>query len=695
MARDFLLEIGTEELPASACLSVLDLLPGRAAGLFAAESIDLQPDAIDVLVGPRRIALLARGVPETRTPRESAQRGPAVESAFDASGAPTIAAAGFARAKGIAVEDLQVREEGGRRYVYAVSRTEGRPTAGLLPEICAKLVRDMYFPKNMRWGARDLRFSRPMRWLVALFGDELIPFAVAGVSAGRTTRGHRWLGGATDVPAAGAYVETVRSVHVMVDQREREAFLWSELRRLASERGFEVTDPMDKMREVKFLVEWPTVLPGRFGEEHLRLPAEVLVTAMQSHQRYFPLRDPRGDLADTFLFVMNGDPAFAGQITAGNERVLEGRIEDAEFSFDKDLATGLEQMVAQLDRVVFHVKVGTMKDKTERLVALTGLLADRSGVTGDQREWALEAARLAKADQVSVMVREFADLEGVMGETYARLEGFHDEVAQAIREQFLPDAAGGDPPRSLTGALLATAEKIDNVVCAFAVGEPPSGSKDPYGLRRAAMGMVTIAAAHGLTYEVDDVLGYAYGLLERFPHLVPAEVVVPGAADFVLDRLAKALSDEGVARDVVEAVLPTSARFADLRTRAEALAAFRSDPAWDDLITTFNRPSNLAKKLAPEDVGAAVDPALFVEEAEGLLYQAWGTAKETVGEAIAAQDYETGLREVAALRPAVDRYFDDVLVMAEDPRVRVNRLRLLAGIAGTVRSLAHLDRLQG
>ena len=323
MARDFLLEIGTEELPASACASVLRLLPERVAGLFAADAIDLEPGSLRVMVSPRRIALLITAVPESQTPRENVQRGPAVEAAFAPDGKPTAAAEGFARAKGVAAADLQVREENGRSFVYAVSRSEGRSTAELLPEICVKIVRDMYFPKNMRWGSRELRFSRPMRWLVGLFGDEVVPFEVAGVVSGRRSRGHRWLGAPVELTAPADYVETLRSVKVVVDQEEREAFLRSELDSRAQERGFSWIDPMGKMDEVLYLVEWPTVLAGAFGEEHLRLPDDVLVTAMQSHQRYFPLVDASGALACTFLYVSNGDPAFAEQITAGNERVLK------------------------------------------------------------------------------------------------------------------------------------------------------------------------------------------------------------------------------------------------------------------------------------------------------------------------------------------------------------------------------------
>ncbi len=695
MARDFLLEIGVEELPSSACAAVLRLLPERAAGLFAAADIDLAPGSLRVMVSPRRIAVLVEAMPEMQSPRENAQRGPSVEAAFDAQGVATPAAAGFARARGVAVEGLQVREENGRSFVFAVSRSGGLPTSELLPEICSKLVREMYFPKNMRWGSKDLRFSRPMRWLVALFGDDVVPFEVAGVGSGRATRGHRWLGTDVQVASPAFYVETMRSVKVMVDHVEREAFLRAELDRLAGERGLAWADPMDKLHEVLYLVEWPSVLWGSFDEQHLRLPEDVLVTAMQSHQRYFPLLDADGALDCTFLYVSNGDPAYAEQITVGNERVLRGRIEDAEFSFDKDLAMGLEHMVTGLDRVVFHVKIGTMADKTSRLVALTRHMADATGVTGDAAAHALEAARLAKADQVSVMVREFADLEGAMGETYARIEEFPADVAQAIREQYLPDAAGGDPPRTVAGALLATAEKVDNVVAAFACGEPPSGSKDPYGLRRAAMGIVTISFIHGFEYDVRALVGAAYAQLERFPGLVGAEQVVAEATEFIKERLAKFLADNGIARDTVEAAIPTSDVIAVVRKRAAALDAFRGTEGWDDLVVTATRPSNLAKKLPEDAAGEPVDPSLFQEDAEATLHEAWLAVDARTAELSSAGEHYDVLVALASLRPAVDGFFQDVLVMADDEAVRLNRLRLLASVARTVRRAVHLELLQG
>lgn len=694
MARDFLLEIGTEELPSSACHAVLDQLPARVAGLFAAAEVEIDPAAVRVMVSPRRIAVMIPAVPERQMPREIAQRGPAVEAAFDAAGNPTPAAVGFARAKGATPADLEIREENGRRFVYYVSTAEAKPTVELLPEICIKIVRDMYFPKNMRWGYKDLRFSRPMRWLVALYGPEVVPCAIAGVESGRTSRGHRWLGGPVEIPEPAAYIEALRGGRVLVDQEERESLIRTEMERLASAAGLHYTDPMDKMAEVLYLVEWPTVLKGTFREDHLRLPAEVLIIAMQSHQRYFPLLDADDTLSNSFLFVMNGDPDCAEQILAGNLRVLEGRIEDAEFSFDKDVATGIEAMAANLDRVVFHEKLGSMKAKTDRLVALTDWLAGRVGVDDETKARALEAARLAKADQVSIMVREFADLEGTMGQTYALLEGFPAEVAQAIREQFLPDAAEGALPQTVSGSLLATAEKIDNIVAAFACGEPPSGSKDPYGLRRAAMGMVSIARAQGFSYDVRALSEFAYRQLGGHSHLVAEAEVVPQAVEFILERLAKALTDEDLPRDTVDAVLPTSAIFLDLAARARALQAARGASWWDDLVVVFTRPSNLAKKLPRSEAGP-VEPALFQDPAEHSLHAAWLSAAAAATAAAAEGRYEDALEALAGMRPAVDTYFDDVLVMADDEAVRRNRLRQLAGIAESVRAIAHLEKVQG
>jgi glycyl-tRNA synthetase beta chain len=347
---------------------------------------------------------------------------------------------------------------------------------------------------------------------------------------------------------------------------------------------------------------------------------------------------------------------------------------------------------------VFHVKAGTMQDKTERLVALSGYLAGVTGAPGDAGERALEAARLAKADQVSVMVREFADLEGIMGETYALMEGRDPQVARALREQFLPDAAGGALPSSIPGALLATAEKADNIVAAFACGEPPSGSKDPYGLRRAAAGMVAIAMHHGLHYDVVKLMGRVYDELERFPGLVERTAVVPEATAFVLERLTKHLTDEGLARDTVDAVLPTSRDLVDLRERALALQEFRSGALWDDLVTVFSRPSNLARKLQAETAlgpEAEVSTALFAAAAESVLFEAWRDTAAKVASAVDAQRYGEALTALAALRPVVDRYFDDVLVMADDEAVRINRLRQLAAVAATVRTVAWPDLVQG
>ena len=520
------------------------------------------------MVSPRRIAVLIKDVPGEQAPREIVQRGPAFEAAFDAEGKPTKACEGFARAKGSRpTKTWQAREEAGRRFVYYVTQSESRPTAGLLPDICLKIVRDMYFPKNMRWGYRDVRFSRPIRWLVALWGETVIPFGIAGLDPRADEPG---------APLAGR--RRWRSLVRPTTWRPCGRWPWWSTTPSGSRscgrarttgparKAWRSSIPNGKMEEVLFLVEWPTVAEGQFEGQHLGLPAEVLETAMQSHQRYFPLVDKDGTLSNRFLYVTNGDPAWLDQITAGNERVLEGRIEDAEFSFDKDKATGLEAMASQLGKIVFHVKAGSMKDKTERLVALTGYLAEVTGAPGEARERALEAARLAKADQVSIMVREFADLEGVMGETYARMEGHHPEVAQAIREQFLPDAAGGAVPATFPGAFLATAEKVGQHRRRLRLRRTPLGlQRTPTvcgGRRRAWW---PSPCSTGCTTTWRSCSAGPTTSWSAFPVWWSARRVMPEATAFVLERLAKTLTDDGLARDTVDAVLPTSRDFLDLR----------------------------------------------------------------------------------------------------------------------------------
>jgi glycyl-tRNA synthetase beta chain len=491
-----LLEVGCEELPSSACREAVDQVPGLFAAALSAAGVEGRWPA-SVAVSPRRIAVIAR-VPAGIAPGVRRHRGPAADAAFTADGTPTKAAEGFARGKGVAVNDLLVEEENGRRFVFAVERLPGRAIDEMVPGIAESVIGGIRFSKNMRWGdGRGLRFSRPVRWIVAKVDQRTVPFEVFGLHAGDESRGHRFLGGPVTVDDASDYHRALEGVSVVADHEVREARIRAGLDDGAAAAGGTWRDPAGKLGEVVFLVEAPSVITGRIDAGQMRLPSRVLVTAMQSHQRYFPLYDDAGELMPVFLAVSNGDPAHADVITRGNEGVLNARLQDAIFSFDKDRAAGLDALGARLETIVFHKRLGTMADRRARLVDGADALAAAIGADRTVTEHARRAAHLAKADQGAVLVDEFSDLQGYVAGEYARREGEAVAVAEAVEQQYLPEGPDSPLPSGDVAAILALADKLDGIVGAFAVDEAPTGSKDPYGLRRAAMGVVRIVLDRG------------------------------------------------------------------------------------------------------------------------------------------------------------------------------------------------------
>lgn len=687
-ARDFLFEIGTEELPAAAARSAAEQAGPLAAQFFSHNHIDVDPARISTWVTPRRVVIFIKDLSSIQNAREIVDRGPAASKAFeqvgDGDGKPTKAAEGFARAKGIAVEDLEVRDHEGQQFVFAVRREDGRPTVELLPDICRELLHGINFPKTMRWNSADLRFSRPVRWLVAKFGDETIRFEAAGIECGDISQGHRFLSGPDLViESASSYRGQLVEAKVTVDQEERRQAILEGLALEAGKRGASFIDPAGELEEVIYLVENPSVHAGDFAESHLRLPARVLTTCMQSHQRYFPLKAESGTLMAGFLYVMNGDPAAAAEITAGNERVLEGRIEDAEFSFEKDLVTGIEKMAGSLDKVVFHRRLGSLADKTARLEALVKYFAELVALDENDLRWASAAARMAKADQVSIMVQEFADLEGYIGSVYANLEGYPADVCTAVEEHFLPEIAGGPIPDTIPGAVLAIADRIDNIMGAFSVNEVPTGSRDPYGIRRAAAGVAEISSRYDFDFELPVLLSTAARLyVEQGADVDQDEQVVSRATEFILDRIQNRLVETGMPVEVAEgaraAGVTGSLRFVTL---ANALDAFRRTPEFEDLHTAFFRSKKIADKAGEAFVEAAIDESLFEDEAEGALFAAINKIAPGLEEQVASCDFGQALTLAAGIRPAVDGFFDAVMVMADDEKVRNNRLALLTKVA--------------
>ena len=596
----------------------------------------------------------------------------------------------------------------------------------MLATLLPRLVTGLQIPRGMRWGSRPagaddyLRFSRPVRWLVGMLGSRALAGSFYGLPFGDVTQGHRVLGAPIIIDKAEHYERHLAEQKVIVSQGERRRLIVEGLDAHAAELGGQWHDPGDVLAEAIYLAEWPSVARGTIAGKHLRLPGEVLVTAMQSHQRYFPVQDAEGRLLPAFLYVSNSDPAAAELVTRGNELVLEGRLDDAEFAYDRDVAEGLEAMADRLGEVVFHEKLGSLADKAQRLNGLLAGLAAGPGAAGrpgapsgpgvggpypggngsgaSLSETLGIAARLAKADLVSHVVIEFPVLQGVMGGLYAASGGLGEAVAKAVGEHYLPLSATAPLPSTLAGALLAIADKADNIAGAWVAGQKPSGSRDPYGLRRAAMGIVRVALEYSLRFPVAGLFASAVDQfelqgIEGLGDERRAAIVAETTA-FVVERLQVLLLDQGVPFASVEAALAaTAGDVPALAARARAFAALAGRDFFDDAVTAYNRCSAIARGAVAEAKPAAVNPALFTEDAERELAAAYEAARGPLLEALSHLELESAVKEAAGLRPAVDRYFDDVLVMDKDEAVRANRLAQLAAVTALIGQIGEFSRL--
>jgi glycyl-tRNA synthetase beta chain len=634
-----LLEIGCEELPASACREAEEQLPGLAARLYGKE-----PD--ELYVTPRRLAFLLRDLP-AESPDELVKGPP--EAMWDK------AAAGFARRYGLEADELEARDG----HLWA--RIAGRPLRDVAAERASELVRDLGFSKSMRWNGDGVRFARPVRWRCLLLDDETLD--------GNQSYGRRFAHGEVEIPHAEAYAETLRGVGVEPDAAKRRRAIVAGLDALGEWR-----DPASKLEEVVYMVEHATVLEGRFDERLLSLPEIVIVTAMQAHQRYFPLGGAR------FAFVAGGgDPDV---VRVGNERVLENRLEDASFTFERDIKHGIEELAKDVAAITFAAGAGSFADKTERLVRLVDALGGG--------EASREAARLAKADQAAELVREFPDLEGSIGAEYARLAGYPEAVAAAIEEQYLPDAAGGPLPQTEPGRLLAAADKIDNLTVAFALGRRPTGSRDPFGLRRAAIGLCRLAIEGGLRIDIPELVSLDERLLaEQGADLKAQKSVAAEVGDFVAERL------EGLLELPVELVRAArGSRVTELGGIARLARALAKLDAGrlEALHTAYTRSERLAGR-AGDEVAKALDRGLLMEDAEREVVEALERVEAEISTRLEAQEFEPALEAGAGIGPPLDRFFEDVLVMAEDRAVRANRLRLLQDVRDTLAALGDFNQI--
>lgn len=688
--RDAVLEIGAEEIPARFLPGALGHIEREGARLLSEERVAYR--AVKALGTPRRLVLYVEGVAPFGPPLVRETRGPAYNVAFDASGKPTRAAEGFARSRGVRVEDLVTRDEPKGRFVYAVSREAGRPAKEALASAFTRLITGMSFPKSMRWGDREFRFARPIRWILALLGEEVVPFEVGGIMSGRLSSGHRFLtDGMLEVAQAEGYIETLRAAYCVVDQRERRGTISRGASEAAKAIGGRIVEDEGLLEELTFLAEHPVPLVGRFDPDLLRLPREVIVTPMRGHQRYFPVEDEKGGLMPAFVAVRDGLSSHLDAVRRGNERVLAARLQDAKFFYEEDTKVHLETYTDGLAGIVFHEQLGTMLDKTRRVEQLAADIAVRLGLPESVRAAVKRAAGLCKADLVTHMVKEFPELQGVMGAEYARVSGEDHDVARAIFEHYMPRFAGDSLPESRGGVVLALADKMDTVAGFFGIGIQPSGSEDPYALRRQVAGIVSILLEREVSIPLSWLAFRSVSLLEEAGVLkLPPEEVSEVILDFARQRLRAMFIDRGVRYDLVDAAL--GAGFDDVPDaflRAEALAAASGTEEFWRAVTGYTRASRIA---GTEDRGE-VDESLLDEPAEQGLFAAYEDAREEVAATVKRQDYTGALKAMAALADPIDVFFRDVLVMAEDEARRRNRLALLSRVAGLSRGIADFSRV--
>jgi len=666
MAKDLLFEIGAEEIPAGFMPNILGQLKQLAETKL--NDAHLPFESIATYGTPRRLALIVKGLADTSAEISERHKGPSASIAYDADGNATKAAIGFARGKGLDVADLVV-EDG---YIYAETKTAGVPAKDIVSEMLPQLITGLNFPKSMHWGNLDAKFVRPVRWLVALLDEEVIPVEFATVKSGNVTRGHRFLGAdEITIKNAASYVDTLKENFVMVDQDARRELISKQLHDIAASKNASIVWDDDLLEEINYLVEWPTALCGGFEESYLALPDAAIITPMKDHQRYFPLVDQEGKLLPMFLTVRNGSDHSIEVVQAGNERVLRARLDDAKFFFNEDRKKPLIDRQDGLTKIVFQEGLGNLADKTERLLKLGRVFGEECGLHEDAAVVLERATELAKTDLTTGMVTEFTELQGVMGKEYALLDGESPEVAEAIFEQYLPRFAGDVLPQTEAGKVLSIIDKVDNIVATFSRGLIPTGSQDPYALRRQTIGILNILLGSEWNISLRPIFKASMELLN-----VPAEKqdeLLNQVEEFFTLRLKNIFLDREVPHHVIDLLLSNNElSVADAEGLVNALLANRIDENIE-LVQAYTRMYNLVKDV--EYTGVNSD--LLKEDAEKALFEAASKASEASLAGWEANDYAAVVAVPATLVPAINKFFEDVMVMDKDEAIKANRLQLV------------------
>ena len=691
MAKDLLLEIGLEEMPAHVVTPSRIQLEEKVIKFLDEHHLDYE--TVQSFATPRRLAVKVTAIPEKQADVEEEVKGPAKKIALDAEGNWSKAAQGFVRGQGVTTEDIVFKELNGVEYVYVTKFTKGQSAKEVLTKL-NDVITSLTFPVTMHWANYDFEYIRPIHWIVALLDDEVIPFKVLDVTTGQTSRGHRFLGDDVTFQHANEYETKLKEQFVVVQPNERKQMIVDQANALAAEKNWQLALDEELLEEVTNLVEYPTAFVGSFDEKYLSVPDEVLVTSMKEHQRYVEVRNDQGLLMPHFIAVRNGDNVHLENVIKGNEKVLIARLEDAEFFYNEDKKLTIEACVEKLKNVTFHEKIGSIYEKMQRVALIAQIIGRKVGLSEEELEDLKRASEIYKFDLVTNMVGEFPELQGIMGEKYALLQGEKPAVATAIREHYLPTSSEGELPETAIGAVLALADKLDSVFSFFSVGMIPTGSNDPYALRRQTYGVIRIIEDKGWTFplvqlqtEVDEAVNQdveKYGVLLNEGQ---AEVV-----EFVKARLRQLLMTKNVRHDIIDAVV--SAEQADLSklfASANILKSRFEDQDFKPSMEALTRVINLAKKGQEllGDTEEGIDPSLFENKAEKELYQAVNDLSEAFATRTIAENYEA----LVNLRPLIDAYFNETMVMVEDEKVKQNRLKQLMQIAKMALSIASLDLL--
>ena len=691
MSHTFLMEIGLEEIPAHVVTPSAAQLVEKTEKFLKEQRMDF--DEVQTYSTPRRLTVKVTGLADKQPDIQEEAKGPAKKIAYDKDGNWSKAAQGFARGQGVSVDDIFFKELKGTEYVYVKKFIEGKAAADVMQGM-RDVAMDLKFPTMMRWGTNDFQYVRPIRWIVAMLDDQVIPFKILNIESGNVSQGHRFLGKPVELKSADDYVEALRSEKVIVDATERKSMIRDQINDLAQKNNWKIVIDEDLLEEVNNLVEYPTVFAGSFDEKYLSVPDQVLITSMKDHQRFFYVTDQNGKLLPNFVSVRNGNTEYLENVVQGNEKVLTARLEDAKFFYEEDQKQSIADYVERLKKVMFHDKIGTIYEKMARVRLLAAQIGKFVGLNDQELADLDRAAQIYKFDLVTGMVGEFAELQGVMGEIYARLQGENDNVAAAIREEYMPTSAEGELPVTKVGAVLSIADKIDSIQAFFAAGMIPSGSNDPYALRRQALGIVRIALARNWKLSVPMMLKFVENAMNERPDLY--KNIMPGdeqkdMQQFIIDRLTQIMNgDKQLRHDVLDTVVanPENA-FVDIEEAAKILGKHLEDDDFKETIEALTRVGRMAKKAPNFEDDAVLKAELFENESEKKLAE----AVKKVATAFEQADLEEKFNQLASLKDPITDYFDSTMIMAKDEDVKQNRLLQLKQIADLTKDFGELDNL--